>query len=193
MRPFLALRQKLRGALQRYGPATVKAWVWDAEFAAGRWEGLEHMRGDCLYPILERYSARAAILDLGCGPGATANEIDGGYTWYTGVDISAVALDKARRRSLETGRHDKVEFIQADLAVYRPTRGYDVMLFADSLYYIREQFMPGVLERCTEHLSPTGVCIARSRACAQSGLARANRVSSRWASGRGDVPSCRPF
>jgi SAM-dependent methyltransferase len=119
------------------------------------------MDGDCLYPVIERYGEGRAILDLGCGPGATANEIDGSYVWYTGVDISRVALEKARLRSIENQRNLRCEYIRSDMALYEPNRRYDVIVFGDSLYYVPRKKIPEMLRRYAGYLSPTGVFIAR--------------------------------
>ena len=96
-RPVVLVRQKLRGLIQGYGTPKSKRRLWDNEFSSGRWDCLDDMRADCLYPLLEFYADGRSVLDLGCGPGTTANEINARYTWYTGVDISEVALVKARR------------------------------------------------------------------------------------------------
>jgi len=146
------LRRKVRGVIQRYGSNAVKRRLWNAEFSSGRWSGLENMEGDCLYPTLEKYSRGKAILDLGCGPGATAAEIRG-YGSYTGVDISEVAIAKAQ------ARNPLCDFAVSNIESYRPRREYDVILFADSLYYVAR--IPDVLHRYSAYLRPSGVFIAR--------------------------------
>lgn len=149
---FAKLWRKARGVIQRYGSSGVKRRLWDAEFSSGRWSGLENMEGDCLYPTLEKYSQGKTILDLGCGPGATAAEIRG-YGSYTGVDISAVAIAKAQ------ARNPLCDFAASDIESYCPQRQYDVIVFADSLYYVAS--IPEVLHRYCAYLSPSGVFIAR--------------------------------
>src|SRR5436190_921387 len=124
-RPVVLVRQKLRGLIQGYGTPKSKRRLWDNEFSSGRWDCLDDMRADCLYPLLEFYADGRSVLDLGCGPGTTANEINARYTWYTGVDISEVALVKARERSRRNGRADRCEFLQSDIGLFTPQRTYD--------------------------------------------------------------------
>lgn len=155
------LSQKLRGLIQRYGTPTMKRRLWDNEFSSGRWDCLDDMRGDCLYPLLESHADGLCILDLGCGPGTTANEINAKYTWYTGVDISEVTLIKARERSQLNGRADRCEFLQSDIASFTPQRSYDTIIFADSLYYVPQNDIPQLLKRYSGYLSAKGLFIAR--------------------------------
>jgi SAM-dependent methyltransferase len=161
MQIMTLLRRKIRGLLQIYGPSTAKRKLWDREYQSGKWDCLDKMRGDCLYDTLESYSKGSSVLDLGSGPGTTCNEIAGNYLWYTGVDISELALEKARRRTAETGR--PCEFVCSDIATYVPGRLYDVIVCGDSLYYLPESSIEGVLHRYSGYLSPKGVFIARVR------------------------------
>ena len=158
------VRNVTRGAIQRYGLLSMKRHLWDREFASGRWKCLEDAPTDCLYPHVERYVAKGNILDLGCGPGATANALNpGAYTLYTGIDISAVAIDKARKKSAENHRTAKAEYWQAEIYTYKPTRRYDVIVLGDSLCYIPENRITPMLLRYCDYLTPSGVIIVRLR------------------------------
>lgn len=155
-------RNVLRGLLQRYGPSVLKQALWDREFARGKWDCLERMGSDPIYPHLEQHAQRGSILDLGCGPGTTANELSPAvYQTYTGVDISEVALQTARRRSAQQGRAASHEYVRADLDSYIPTRSYDVILLGDSLYYLPPGIIPSVLNRYATYLTPGGVLIVK--------------------------------
>lgn len=153
---------RLRGLLQAHGTSRVKRRLWDAEFSRGRWNCLDSTPGDCVYPFVERYGARGAILDLGCGSGTTGNELSAtGYRHYTGVDISDVALEKARRRTAENGRAHHHEYVRSDISTYVPARQFDVVLFRDSIYYVPHRRIRSMLERYARHLDPGGVFIVR--------------------------------
>src|SRR2546423_15542861 len=78
---------------KNWGPCATKKAIWDAEFARGQWDYLEHTTGDLIYPYLEKYSNNGTVLDLGCGSSNTGNELDASkYRSYTGVDISETAI-----------------------------------------------------------------------------------------------------
>src|SRR5262249_44197720 len=107
--------QFLRGFIMSYGPSSISKRMWADEHGGPKWNFADHTIGDCVYPALEKYASRGAILDLGCGSGNTATELDTSvYQKYIGVDISKNALAKAENRSRESGRQDKNSFVCSD-------------------------------------------------------------------------------
>ena len=152
----------MRGLLKSYGPSSVKKRLWDEEFSIGKWNFIDETLGDCVYPYLEKYARKGNILDLGCGPGNTANELNAAmYTMYVGIDVSEAALIKARRRSRDNGRADKNEFAQGDFLKYVPNQQFDVILFRESMYHVPLGKVKAVLGRYAEYLRPGGVFIVR--------------------------------
>ncbi len=117
---------------------------------------------DCVYPYVEKHAKRGSILDLGCGSGSTANELASDtYREYVGVDISDVAISKAINVTKENLRLDKNTFIQDDIFSYVPTQKYDVILFRDSIYYVPQRRIKGMLDRYSKYLKEEGVFIVR--------------------------------
>jgi SAM-dependent methyltransferase len=156
------MRNQVRAFLQAYGTKKVKKSLWNTEFSQGRWDCLESSIGDLVYPYIEKYTNHGSILDLGCGSGSTGNELDSrAYADYTGVDISDVAIEKARVRTKESGRADKNNYFQSDTLSYVPTRQFDVILYRDSIYYIRRAKIKPMLERYSKYLKKGGVFIVR--------------------------------
>ncbi len=156
------VRNKARGVLLAHGTKGIKRSLWNAEFAGGRWEGLAQTLGDCIYPFLEQYGNDGSILDLGCGSGNTGTELAANtYHDYTGVDISDVAIDRARKRAEEDGRTEKNRYIQWDISSYEPTQQFDVILFRDSIYYVPGPKHKGMLDRYSKFLKRGGVFIVR--------------------------------
>lgn len=155
-------RNVLRGVLQAHGPRHVKQRLWDQEFDGGRWDCLDSTAGDCVYPYLEKYARKGRILDLGCGSGSTSNELaESAYGSYTGVDISEVALEKARKRSAANGRADRNQYFQSDIITYTPTQTFDVILFRDSVAYVPWSRITSVLNGYAQYLTDDGVFIVR--------------------------------
>jgi SAM-dependent methyltransferase len=162
MRVAHKLRNILRGFLQAYGDRRVKRYLWNLEFSQGRWACLDSTPGDCVYQHLEQYARGGSILDLGCGSGNTGNELNRGtYRRYVGVDISDVALDKARIRSRENHRAETNSYVQADIFDYVPAQKFDVILFRDSIYYIPHGKVPRLLDRYSHYLNEGGVFVVR--------------------------------
>lgn len=77
------------------------------------------------------------------------------------MDISDSALEKARKRSEESGRTDKNRFEQGDFLSYTPTQQFDVILFRESMYHVPEGKVEGMLKRYSPCLTSNGVFIVR--------------------------------
>src|SRR5580765_8505297 len=91
------IRNTLRGLIQRYAPTKIKTRLWDTEFQGDRWDCLDRAPGTCEHPHVEKYARNGSILDVGCGRGSTGNELNAlAYQSYTGVDISEVAIERAK-------------------------------------------------------------------------------------------------
>ena len=152
----------MRALLKSYGPSNLKKRLWDTEFSGGKWDFIDNTNGDCVYPCLEKYARNGSILDLGCGPGNTANEVAmTAYSSYVGVDISEAALKKATRRSEENGRGDKNRFAQGDFISYIPTQQFDVILFRESMYHVPMGKIKSMLDRYAPYLRDQGVFMIR--------------------------------
>lgn len=130
------------------------------------------MAEDCIYPYIERYVRQGSILDLGCGPGATGNELNADmYSTYTGIDISEVAIARARERTRWNNRSIKNEYLCSDIGDYTPAHRYDVIVFGDSIYYVSRGQIGKMLHRYSTYLDKRGVFIVRIRGAYPSILA----------------------
>jgi SAM-dependent methyltransferase len=148
--------------LKIYGPSSLKKRLWDKEFAGTKWNFMDDTSADCIYPHLEKYSLNGSILDLGCGPGNTANELAAtAYQTYVGVDISEEAIAKAVRRTAQNGRTDKNTFAVSDFLGYAPHQDFDVILFRESMYHVPFGQVQAILDKYSKHLKTGGVFIVR--------------------------------
>ena len=152
----------VRGFLLSYGPTSVKRLFWDKEFSSSKWDFIDNTLGDCVYSYLEKYAHGGDILDLGCGPGNTANELAGdAYRRYVGVDISEAALAKAVKRTRENGREQKNSFTQSDFLGYTPAQNFEVILFRESLYHVPFGQVKPILDKFSQNLKDGGVFVVR--------------------------------
>jgi 2-polyprenyl-3-methyl-5-hydroxy-6-metoxy-1,4-benzoquinol methylase len=152
----------MRAFVASYAPPSVKKLFWDREFSSGDWDFLDDTAGDCVYQHVEKYARKGSILDLGCGPGNTANELDAAaYTTYIGLDISEAALEKARRRTEANGRSEKNFFRQGDFLTFTPDWTFNVILFRESLYHVPMGKIKPVLDRYAKFLRYGGVLMVR--------------------------------
>jgi SAM-dependent methyltransferase len=151
-----------RGLIASYGPSGIKKRIWDMEFSGTKWDFIDNTAGDCVYPYLEQYARNGNILDLGCGPGNTANELAADvYQTYIGVDISEAALAKAARRTEQNGRASKNSFVNCDFLDYNPTLEFDIILFRESMYHIPYGQVLRILQKFSKNLKSGGVFIVR--------------------------------
>ena len=94
------IRKILSAIVKRWGSSLAKQRVWDSEYKAGQWTysrgGPNNEAREPIYEFIEKYGANGSILDLGCGSGMTALEMKNNFVEYIGVDVSEVAIEKAR-------------------------------------------------------------------------------------------------
>jgi SAM-dependent methyltransferase len=98
---------------------------WDRRYAGSELLWTAQPNRFLVAEVAELPPGRA--LDLACGEGRNAVWLAGQGWQVTGVDFSAVALEKARQ--LAAGRRVEVEWVKADLLDYRPERrGYELVV-----------------------------------------------------------------
>jgi SAM-dependent methyltransferase len=117
-----------------------------------------------VYACIQAFARGGRVLDLGCGSGTTAIELErGSCRDYTGVDISEFAIEKALRRARRQGlgATTRFVFIHGDIFSFEPQGLFDVILFRDSIYYVPHGNIAGMLERYAQHLRPSGAIVVR--------------------------------
>jgi len=115
-----------------------KILVKDSEsrYKTGRWAWLNEISFAHNYSLIkgccEYYKSKdRKILDVGCGEGILQKRMD--YSKYTGVDMNTEAIRHARTRE-----NENTEFVLAEAGQeYQPHGLYDVIVFNESLYYIK--------------------------------------------------------
>jgi cyclopropane fatty-acyl-phospholipid synthase-like methyltransferase len=149
------------GVLKRYGPSRMKKAFWDQEFTSGKWNFADDTSSDLVYKHLEKYVGDGSVLDLGCGQGSTAIELASPYRRYVGVDISEVALKRARKKTEEVGRTNRASFACSDFLGFNPDQKFDVILFRESMYHVPIGQVKTILDRYSQFLSEDGVFLVR--------------------------------
>ena len=155
-------RRFFEGFIKSYGPSKAKRILWDKEFSGGKWDFIDDTAQDYIYSHLEKHAKNGNILDLGCGPGNTANEVaSAAYSSYVGVDISEAALKKAKKRTEENGRTPKNSFALSDFLSYSPNQKFDVILFRESMYHVPINKIKVILDYYSKYLKEGGVFLVR--------------------------------
>lgn len=113
--------------------------------------------------ILDKIEPNTRILDLGCGNGEVAHYLSrsGHHGLYTGIDMSARLLEKAKEK-IHLRENFPVLFIQADLSVpgwelELPTSEYDLILAFAVLHHLPGKTLRrSVLATANKLLRPSG-------------------------------------
>jgi 2-polyprenyl-3-methyl-5-hydroxy-6-metoxy-1,4-benzoquinol methylase len=79
--------------------------------------------------LLELVRGRS-VLELGCGEGHLTQVVFGQARSVTGIDISDVAIDRARSRKISNAKFVRSDFLQVSF------EGYDVITAIECLYYL---------------------------------------------------------
>jgi len=122
----------------------------------------------------------SSALDLGCGSGLLTRRIARRADAVLGMDISAAAVDQARQAN---EIYSNMRFAQGDINNLPAfiDGAFDLMVIADSLYYLPppldEAALRAVTDRLARLLQPGGVCVLANHFF--SGLDAASRLSRR--------------
>jgi 2-polyprenyl-3-methyl-5-hydroxy-6-metoxy-1,4-benzoquinol methylase len=139
------------------GDLPVSAAAWDEQYRQGNWSYLrapsELARYGALVAFVERLTPGKTVLDVGCGEGILRDLLRaGGYQRYVGIDVSAVAIEAARRTA---DRRD--ELILGDAETLALADTFDAVVLNESLYYFRDPLAQA--ERYLAMTSPAGALI----------------------------------
>ena len=104
-------------------------------------------------------STTAKIIDIGGGDSFLVDHLlDLDFQDISVLDISVAAIDRAKQRLGE--RADKVKWIVADAANFKPTEKYDFWHDRAAFHFLTdEQEISNYLETAQKSINPTGVLI----------------------------------
>ncbi|MCX2732648.1 class I SAM-dependent methyltransferase [Saccharopolyspora sp. NFXS83] len=101
------------------------------------------------------------VLDLGSGEGGDALWFAARGWQVTAVDLSAVALERARTRSAEAGLDDRIQWRELDLATDFPDGEYD-LVSAQFLHSWGDLPREEVLRKAADAVAPGGTLLVES-------------------------------
>ncbi|MFA5127351.1 MAG: class I SAM-dependent methyltransferase [Patescibacteria group bacterium] len=127
---------------------------WEKEFSAGKWNYLdsnpaERARSAVIAIYCQYFYPKAKILDVGCGLGTILDFLNSiQRKKYLGIDISKVAITKARKK--------KANFKNIDFNAFKSKTKYDIIIFNEVLYYLDET---NALKQALKLLNKNGLVI----------------------------------
>lgn len=102
-----------------------------------------------------------SVLDLGCAGATLALSLGPNIQAYMGVDISDVAIAKAREQ-LSQHKLNGTTYYQFDVSTiqdFLPDRQYDIIVLNEVLYYLTLHQLSASLHRYSKVLSPGGLIL----------------------------------
>jgi SAM-dependent methyltransferase len=172
--------------------------TWNRQYEQGDWAYLRELRELGRYSLvvgyLQELKPGGAVVDVGCGEGLLFDRLrPSGCSRYLGLDISIAALVKT-----QAARAAGARFICADAESIVPPRGFDAIVFNETLYYFRRplEAVAGYMAA----LEDGGVAIVstylgsrRARAIRRALLRRHRLIDETRVSRGGQVWSCAVF
>lgn len=130
---------------------------WNRRYEAGLWAMLndaeEQPRLDVVSQWCRTHSRYPRIPEVGCGEGLLVRRLaPGSYAAFTGIDISDVAIERAREHA-----DAKTRFLCVPMEQYVPDEPFDVIVFSESICYSSDPRR--TLRRYQPYLRPHGAFI----------------------------------
>jgi SAM-dependent methyltransferase len=123
---------------------------------AKRWEYLENLSELARYAVIVGYIRRmkphATVLDVGASNGVLAEELKHDVRRIRGIEFDAASVRNAKDRSIAVA-----EFFEADANTYKTDDKFDVIVFNETMYYMRDPIQ--LLRRYAGYLQPGGILI----------------------------------
>jgi SAM-dependent methyltransferase len=149
LRPFSRVSVPVKMLANRF--PRFNAAMWNMQYRLGMWNGIDSATGAQVIALLEKYTVKPNILDLGCGKSTNLHLDRDKYCHYHGVDISLNSIRAAREHACPNA-----SFEVADILRYDTNERYDAILLREVLYYLPKHRIADFLRRITRFLELDG-------------------------------------
>lgn len=149
--------EAIRARIRPYRKPDIPQNQWEQEYRDGSWSHLQNARELAHYSVIigycMHYRPGGSLLDVGCGEGVLQRRLRAlGYSHYLGIDRSEEAIARA-----QVEQDARTEFRCADAEAYKPQDTFDVIIFNEVLYYLKDPV--DVVRRVARALNPDGIAI----------------------------------
>jgi 2-polyprenyl-3-methyl-5-hydroxy-6-metoxy-1,4-benzoquinol methylase len=151
---------------------------WESHYASGKWDYLGQLPEISRYSVLVGYVCHlqtgGTVLDIGCGQGVLLSRLpSSAFSKYVGIDLSESAVASARK--VQNGGRS---FVVTDCETYTPTESFDVIVFNEVLYYLRDPL--AVVARYSRALNEGGVLLVSMCSAARGAAAILKRLRAEY-------------
>ncbi|HUN77833.1 MAG TPA: class I SAM-dependent methyltransferase [Solirubrobacteraceae bacterium] len=101
---------------------------------------------------LDRFAPAGDVVELACGTGLWTQRLVAHADRVTAIDSSPEAIELARERV----REGYVEYVEADLFAWEPSRAHDVCFFGFWLSHVPAELFAAFWEKVARSLAPGG-------------------------------------
>lgn len=134
-------------------------WDWNSDYASGvldrLWRNDQRHHHRLLASLLASARPNPAVLDIGCGEGALYHTMAlHRPSAYLGVDISSLAIERARERAKATPIDGPVAFETGNGSAYETEQTFDVIVFSECAEFLGD--MGQVLDHYKKNLREGG-------------------------------------
>lgn len=110
-----------------------------------------------IYPIINKYSKSASILELGCGPGYLLQYLgEKGFNNCTGIDISFEQIEIAKSKGYKVLQGDAIEFLKTG------QNTFDIIFAFDFIEHFTKDELIELINLIYKNLNPGGIFIIRT-------------------------------
>ncbi len=136
---------------------TSQKYRFELQYEGKKWDGLRGIaelgRYSIIVGLTKTFCPNARVLDLGCGEGVLLEKFGSAdYASYLGIDFSEVAIENAQKI-----KNDRASFATGDLNKLDVAGQYDVIIYNESLYYLRNP--KEAVRALFKNLAPGGIFI----------------------------------
>jgi predicted TPR repeat methyltransferase len=138
-----------------------RAAVFDALYQgnpdpwAFRSSAYEHAKYEATLAALPRDHYRVGI-EIGCSIGELTSRLSERCDFMLGVDVSAVAIDEAKRHH---GEHPDIAFVVAEVPGFWPGLRADLIVLSELLYFLDTAEIDRLAGQVAEHWIDGGDCV----------------------------------
>lgn len=131
-----------------------RRFSWNEQYRAGLWQG--EARSATTIRMIEDLCHGGKMVEFGCGEGELPVILSPNtFREYLGIDISDVAIARARQRAAAAGL-TSCSFEQGDMSTWRGSSEVDFILLEECLYYLNERCRLAFLAKCSVSLAAKG-------------------------------------
>lgn len=134
-------------------------WDWDSDYASGvldrLWRNDQRHHHRLLASLLAGSRPNPAVLDIGCGEGAFYHTIAlHRPSAYLGVDVSKLAIERAREKAISTPIEGPVRFETGDGSAFETEETFDFIVFSECAEFLGD--MSKVMDHYRKNLREGG-------------------------------------